>query len=321
MKRNLIIILLHVLFWALNLVRNLAFNVSYTTFEIICDQLVIAAICYINYFFFVPYILKKSSILYYILGLFIFISCFTVIYAVWTLLQTPLFGIQELDNSLYVWLISYNISFLYGAVSTGSRLAYDWNINQEKNKALIIQKMSTQIQLMKSNVNLPFLLKVLDYTEKVSKDNPSKAEQPIVLISDVLRYGLYESESAATSLSKEIEIIQEYLDLQKLINPSVSTPLVMEEVNKPVNVIPNLLLRMISLWRVALDKSEQTFVYPIQLQSAANCVILNLPIGLISMDELKNIVSTFNNFSNEQFLVQSEQQTDQLQLKISTIVS
>lgn len=319
MKQNQLAILFHLLFWTQNIVRNLYFSESYSKIEIICDQLLIAALCYANYFLLAPYIIKKNNKKYYFLWLALFVTGFTLIYAVWTFSQSFLFGSAEVKSTFNFWLNVFNLSFLYGAVSIGSKLAFNWTINQKRNQELMLKKTATQIQLMKSNVNIPFLLSVLDYAEKISKDNPEQAEQPIVLISDVLRYGLYESESASTSLSREIEIIEEYLELQTLINPGATTPLIIEGNIQSTQVLPNTLLRMISLWRTALDKSEKRFSYTIRLQSKADQTVLNLPVGFIAAEEIKMIADTLSHLSNEQFTVRSLLKSDHLQLEFSTI--
>ncbi len=315
MNRNLLIVLLHILFWIQNLIRNMTFNGIYSMSEILFDQLLIASMCYLNYFFLSPYILKKNKLKYYLLWILIFIGGFTTIYAGWVFSQPYLLGIPEIKNVAMIWAISFNISFLYGAMSSGSRLAADWTANQDKNKHLLLQKTTSQIQWMKSNINIPFMLDSLSYAEKLAQEEPKKAEESIMLLSDILRYGLYESESSKISLEREIEILHEYITLQNKTDSSVSLKL---EVNQDVgnlSIVPNILLRFIGLWK-SIEKGKIKGEQVITLYRENNTIVLKLPVSpQIQMDKSR-IKEQFPVFRNEYFMIDYKQDGEYLYLEI-----
>lgn len=315
MNRKFLIVLLHILFWIQNLIRNMTFNGIYSMTEILCDQLLIATMCYLNYFFLSPYILKKNEFKYYLLWLIVFIGGFTTIYAGWVFSQPYLLGIPEIKNVPIIWAISFNISFLYGAMSSGSRLAVDWTNNQDKNEKLLIQKTTSQIQWMKSNINIPFILESLRYAEKIAQEDPKKAEEPIMLLSDILRYGLYESESSQISIEREIEVLHKYMDLQNKIDPSINLKL---EINSEIDhlpIIPNILLRFISVWK-SLTKQKIKGEQVIKLYREGNSILLKLPLSsLIQLDKM-NIKEQFPVFSNDYFMIDYKQEEEYLYLEI-----
>ncbi len=315
MNRNHLVFLLHVLFWTQNFFRNIAFSWHYQIEEIICDQLLIASLCYVNYFFLFPYILKKNKLSYYLLWIFVFIGGFTCIYTGWTLALPYLFEVPEIKETVKIVTVSFNISFLYGAMSSGSRLALNWAHNQDKNKELLLQKTNSQIQWMKSNINIPFILETLSYTEKSTKENPKAAEEPILLLSNILRYGLYESESSTINLEREIEIIKEFIALQNTIDSSIALTLQVNITERNVLVIPNIMVRFIGLWKLAVQnniKGAQT----IFINGNTNTVVLKLPIDQtidFNSAEIKTKIPVFN---NELFAIDYKQEGDYLCLEI-----
>jgi|GEM_PF-6519979 len=316
MNRNEAFLVIHILFWLQNFFRNIAFSWHYQIKEIVFDQLLIASLCYINYFILFPYILKKNKLSYYLLWFFVFIGGFTCIYTGWTLCLPYLFEVPNIKETIKIVTVSFNISFLYGAMSSGSLLALNWANNQDKNKELQLQKTNSQIQWIKSNINIPFILETLSYTEKRAKENPQDVGEPILSLSNILRYGLYESESSSITLEREIEIIQEYITLQNKIDASSTLIL---QVNVPNNtkalVIPNIMVRFIGLWKMAMQKTikeEQTIL----IYGSSNTVSLKLPIDQsidFNSDEIKTKIPVFN---NELFSIDYKQEGDYLCLKI-----
>ncbi|MDB5273407.1 MAG: hypothetical protein JWO58_1774 [Chitinophagaceae bacterium] len=315
MKRNTLILLLHALFWTQNVSRNLVFDMFHNPYVIFVEQSLIASLCYLNYFFFFPYILKKNKLSYYIIWIIVFWGGFTVIYASWLFFLLPyLFDIKIATR--WAWIGGFNISFLYAAMSSGSRLLADWSNNQSMNEKLMLQKTSAQIQWVKSNVNIPFMLQALDHAEKVALESPKKAEQSIMFLSDVLRYGLYESESEYVSLNREIEIIEEYVLLQHFITPDTPLQLIVQGNPNGLKVTPNILLRFINVWRTEMSTHHlplnPSLVLICQLQSLQ----LNLPVGDIQDSILKQIIQKNTSFNNLHFTISYGQEAGYVFLKI-----
>lgn len=303
MNKKIIILFLHVLFWVQNMTRNILFiyEKNDPLRYIIYDQMVIASICYLNYFFLTPYILKKNKLSYYILGVFIFITGFTVLYSGWIFSQPYLLGIAEIKDAHWVWIISFNISFLYGAMSSGSRFAVDWIKNQDKNKTLQLQKNNRQIQFIKSNINIPFLLETLNYSENLAKHSPQQAGEPIMLLSNVLRYSLYESESEKISLEREIEILKEYISLQNQVDKNIVLALHIN-IHNNLYIMPNSIIRFIGIWKSILNKLEIKGIQNILLlDDDHKTVMLRLPINENFHHYLSDVQKQFPTFSNEHF--------------------
>jgi hypothetical protein len=96
------------------------------------------------------------------------------------------------------------------------RIFVEW-INDRKIKAeLEKDKIASQLELLKSKINPHFLFNTLNNIDVLIEDEPKKASEFLKKLSEILRFMLYESSEDKILLTKEIEYIRKYIDLQKI---------------------------------------------------------------------------------------------------------
>ena len=105
----------------------------------------------------------------------------------------------------------------YGSVSTGSRLLWEWLTNLDFNKKLQLQKTENQLQLLKSNIKIPFVIDVLDDLQTKAKSNPALVQNEIIELSNVMRYNLYHVKKDLVQLKEELEILDQLVLLIKKV--------------------------------------------------------------------------------------------------------
>ncbi|MDB5257042.1 MAG: ypdA 1 [Chitinophagaceae bacterium] len=301
MKQKYAVLLFHLSYWIFNIFRNILLY-DHTVYTLIIDQMAIAGVCYINYFILLPYALKKNKWYYYLLWFLSFSGLFTFIYSLWT---STHFGLPFLPERTFNWykvIGAFNMSFLYGGLSSGARLLYDWSNNQKKNKWLELQKKSNEIKSMKSNMNIPLLLDTLNYTEKISVSDPSKAEAPILLLSEVLRYGLYESAQIKTSLQQEMAALSTYVQLQNQVHPDSTLIIQHHEPSCNPYLPPGVVLNFITTWKSSVQKYIST-TQAIDIHSTENAVHVYLNSTDIPAPVMEELLQQFKNFSDELFEV------------------
>jgi two-component system, LytTR family, sensor kinase len=92
----------------------------------------------------------------------------------------------------------------------------EW-INDRKIKAeLEKDKITSQLELLKSRINPHFLFNTLNNIDVLIQGEPEKASGYLKKLSEILRFMLYESNADRIPLDKEIEYIIKYIDLQKI---------------------------------------------------------------------------------------------------------
>jgi len=88
---------------------------------------------------------------------------------------------------------------------------------KEKKNALEAEQQKTQAELkfLKSQIHPHFLFNTLNNLYGYSIENSPKAPEMILKLSSLLRFMIYESNVSYISLSKEISLVQQYIQLEQ----------------------------------------------------------------------------------------------------------
>lgn len=85
-----------------------------------------------------------------------------------------------------------------------------------KNQELDIEKKTSELNYLKSQTNPHFLFNTLNNIYTLSREKSDLAPESLLRLSEILRYMLYETQSDLVAVDKEIQIIQDYIELEKL---------------------------------------------------------------------------------------------------------
>lgn len=96
------------------------------------------------------------------------------------------------------------------------RLAYSFVRNQNEKKALENANLNAEVNFLKSQINPHFLFNTLNGIYSQAHAKSANTEHSILKLSDLLRYVLYDSGDDKVELSKDIQYLSNYIDLQKL---------------------------------------------------------------------------------------------------------
>jgi two-component system, LytTR family, sensor kinase len=86
----------------------------------------------------------------------------------------------------------------------------------KKEKEIIQEKLSAELKHLKSQINPHFLFNSLNSIFSLARVRSEKTADSVLGLSSILRYTLYESEKKITSLENELNVIEEYISLQKI---------------------------------------------------------------------------------------------------------
>lgn len=73
-----------------------------------------------------------------------------------------------------------------------------------------------ELNALKSQINPHFLFNSLNSISSLTMNDPEKAQEMVIKLSDFLRYSLSHDRNETTSLKKELENIERYLDIEKV---------------------------------------------------------------------------------------------------------
>ena len=90
-----------------------------------------------------------------------------------------------------------------------------WTIKQRDWMQAQQEKITAELQLLKAQVHPHFLFNTLNNIYSFSLDNSPKTPDMILKLSSLLSYMLYDCKAEEVRLEKEIEIMKNYIDLEK----------------------------------------------------------------------------------------------------------
>jgi two-component system, LytTR family, sensor kinase len=115
-------------------------------------------------------------------------------------------------NFAYTFFNIYVMTFILASV----KLFEYWFVNQKQNQELQKQKMESELKFLKSQIHPHFLFNTLNNLYALTLDKSDYAPEVVVKLSDLLSYMLYECNAASIPLEKEIQHLNDYLDLEKI---------------------------------------------------------------------------------------------------------
>jgi two-component system LytT family sensor kinase len=174
----------------------------------------------LNFYTFCDWFLNKKRILLYLLSIPVSLLIFAGIR--YFLQEVVVFEITGIHNyGEETRKIGYYIrdNFFFGlpsiVLSALSYLFWQFQNAYKQNQELLLENNKAQLQMLKSQVSPHFLFNTLNsfYSQLILKDD--KMASDILVLSDLLRYVITETEKEEVLLSKEIQFLQNYIHLQQ----------------------------------------------------------------------------------------------------------
>jgi two-component system, LytTR family, sensor histidine kinase AlgZ len=219
-------------------------NYSRAFFDASTHILIMAGLSYLNYFYLLPRFLIHKNILKYLLE---FIIPFTVIVTLHIYLKRYIYvDLGESKRFLYgsKFILQHASTTLFIAIFVGMlKFAEDWLELEAKRKELENEKLTAELTFLKAQINPHFLFNTLNNLYSLAFMNSPNTTEVIAKLSQMMRYMIYDSNHEKVLLSKEIEYIENYIDLEKLrLNNQIPIHFeVSGEVNQ-VKIVPLILI-------------------------------------------------------------------------------
>lgn len=228
-KRPLIV---HVVFWMLIsvlLIAEVIFNKrSFSPYELVTiygySGLINISIFYINYTLLIPLLVKEQKRYgLYIVAIVLLIVGMSVLKTIVASLNPEMLlsyvsdkGTVEYSSISRYALLSLFASGFFIVVSSLLKFAIDWFGNERVQRDLERERKEMELQFLKSQLNPHFLFNSLNNIYSLAYQKSDKTADAILKLSEIMRYMIYESNDSWVSLSKEIEYVQSFIELQKL---------------------------------------------------------------------------------------------------------
>jgi len=118
-----------------------------------------------------------------------------------------------------IWWTSINSVLLNApkviAVATAIKLIKRWYLKQKEKERLENEILINDLQLLKAQIHPRFLFNSLDHIYIYAANKSPEAPELLLKLSDLLSYMLYECDDPKVPLEKELNMMKEYMHLEK----------------------------------------------------------------------------------------------------------
>jgi sensor histidine kinase YesM len=173
---------------------------------------------YLNFFLLIPRFLLKNKFSLYIICCAI---CVCIIFIVDVsvakfCLKSLLEFVPVPTFSLKGFIDSALIPVVFLAATAGYQVFKKWITDSALLAELKQHKIEQELTNLKNQINPHFLFNTLNNLNTLITVDADKASAVVLGLSDVLRYQLYEANEEKVLLKKDIEILQQFLELEKI---------------------------------------------------------------------------------------------------------
>jgi two-component system, LytTR family, sensor kinase len=186
----------------------------YFSYELI-NVMFYATIHYFNIFFLIPNYLEKNKIAQYFIYLFATAIVLTPIKIL--ILYIKYDG--QLDSQKYLLSHQYGyyfMSLMVAGFSVVLNIITDWNKQLREKKELETQTIQSELNFLKSQINPHFLFNTLNSLYALTLKKSPEAPEIVIKLSEMMRYMLYECNEKWVPLTKEVNYLKNYIDLERL---------------------------------------------------------------------------------------------------------
>ena len=185
---------------------------------------------YMNYLWLVPKYVLKHNVLIYLLVNIVVVLGFSFSYHVWgehmfryyvehMPMETNEFPQWRMDIRPPLFIEVIRDSFpliILTIIATVIRVSEEWRKSESSRKEAEKALAEAELQNLRSQLNPHFLLNTLNNIYALIAFDTDKAQESVQELSKLLRHVLYENKDQFTTLSKEMEFIQSYIELMRI---------------------------------------------------------------------------------------------------------
>lgn len=167
------------------------------------------------------YLTKRWSIIYTVLaGVLLFLLSLAaflpvkqfivleVIYKIDTTLSAAI-NFTSILSALFILLFVSSVALAIKLIRS--------NIRQKKTEQEIIKKkLETELQFLKAQTNPHFLFNTLNNIYALARKKSDKTGDVVMKLSKLLRFMLYESQKKTVSIADEMQVLDDYIELEKI---------------------------------------------------------------------------------------------------------
>ncbi|MEO6454011.1 MAG: sensor histidine kinase [Ginsengibacter sp.] len=181
--------------------------------------LILPAYLFYSVFIIPRFLFKNRYLIFVLTSLLFFITIHLLLLALYSIILK--FGLSPYEQSYFTY--NYNTmgrECLWALInmSLAAAITFIKKGLNEKDLLLHLQKdnIAFQLKYLRAQLNPHFLFNTLNSVYSLCLQKSDKAPELVVKLADLMRYLIYDCNEDKVSLNKEIEFIQNYVDIEKI---------------------------------------------------------------------------------------------------------
>jgi hypothetical protein len=203
-------------------------NVPFTATESFLFLLMQVPITYLTLYFLLPMYFRENKLVKAIAW---FVACWVSYYFIYQfILKNTIPNIVESvlpgeylrhtprppEARRYMGLLAVFVGgFSSTAFAAGFKYLKQWYLKEQRNNQLQKENTEAQLQLLTAQVHPHFLFNTLNNIYSQAQEESARGSKMIMGLSDMLRYILLEGKKPLVPLEKELQMLKEYVHLEK----------------------------------------------------------------------------------------------------------
>jgi len=218
-------VLQHLLFWVLSFYIFLQFFKAEVKAEKIdyvytsLFHITLFPVVYLNLEWLLPNFANKRKWLAYAVLILIMIVLFSWLnFQFFERWSTRILPDYFFISYFTVWQVM-EFFIVYVVITSLLKLSKSWFIVNELQRQLLQsekQKIQIELKALRAQVNPHFFFNILNSIYSMALDKDERLPVTVLQLSDIMRYFLYESKEDFVPLEKELQVLQDYIALQKI---------------------------------------------------------------------------------------------------------
>jgi sensor histidine kinase YesM len=214
----------HFIFWAIAVISHMVDHIGVIDKAGVLPYLglvlerngLLMAIVYFNFYILIPKLYPVNRIIYSLL----LIACMMIFAVVHGHYRVWLFNTYNIGNYENWGELSYNLlaNFLnagrFVLISVLLKFTVDWFDQQKELTQTKVDKLQVELKYLKNQINPHFLFNTLNSMYALSLKKSDKTPDMILRLSEMMEYMLYDSNEKEVRLVKDIEHLDNYIQLE-----------------------------------------------------------------------------------------------------------
>lgn len=267
MKKGTIIVVTQIIAWTIFVCIPFLFsppdNVRPRFIIIVIPWFYVAVFYYFNYFFLIPRLLFRKKVILYIIMVAIIAGLFIYLSEIIFIFSSKNQARQNINIEIALGRMAFSLTFLIVfIISSGTSILNELFGYQKRQYQIEIEKSKAELAYFQSQIHPHFLFNTLYNIYYLTVNQSPLAPEAILKLSGIMRYMFNESLLDLIPIEKEIEIVSQYIELQKLRIPK-QTKVTFNLTNKQsgISIVPLLFIPIVeNAFKYGISSRLETFI-------------------------------------------------------------